>query len=310
MAPAAPGPPLEITVRKVGDGEAAARIVVAQFATEPTVEMSTWTALAKAEASGAAVTELAVGLFALREQRLADAEAAFARAASVLTDDPQMAIAWYGLAALEMLRDSSPAGLERAENRLLGAVELDPGFAAAHSRLAEIYLRQGGDPSRALATLRAARRLRPDDDFLTVREIQILDHLGSRAAAENWLGRLAADALRSQSPFYLNDLCWHGTLVGYARAFLPICDKAVELTPASGSILDSRGVARGATADLAGAAADFRAALAARDSPFTADERALRENWLETLGRGVNPFTAALLQDLVYGPLAGLRWGR
>ncbi|MBP9824150.1 MAG: DUF1570 domain-containing protein [Thermoanaerobaculia bacterium] len=308
MAPASVPPP-EIVVREVGDGEAAARIVVAQFATEVTADMAPWAVVAKREAPGAGATELATGLFALRESRHPDAEAAFARAMTASPDDPQMAIAGYALALLEMDRDRSAAGLAGAEKSLRRAVELDPGFAAAQSRLAEVELRQGGDPKRALATLRVARRLLPDDAYLDLREIRILELIGSSAAAEHWLGRLAADAVRSESPFYLNDLCWHGTLVGYARTFLPVCDKGLELTPGRGAILDSRAVARGVTGDLAGAAADLRAALAAPAGSFKPEERALRESWLTALGRGENPFTPAVLEDLHYGPLAGLRWG-
>lgn len=309
IPPAAAAPPLEVALRKVGDGEAAARIVVAQFATEPTAEMARWVTLAREQAPAAAATDLATGLLALREQRLPEAESGFARAANAPAQDEQMAIAWYGLAVLEMNRDSSPSGLTRAENRLQRAVDLDPRFAAAHSRLAEIYLRQG-DPRRALSPLRVARRLRPDDDFLDLVEIHCLERLGSHAAAEIWLTRIVADALRSESAPYLNNLCWHGTLLGYASYFLRVCDQGIESSPASGTILDSRGVARGLTGDTVGAAADFRAALAAKESSFTDAERELRRSWLDVLGQGGNPFTPALLQDLLYGPLSGLRWGR
>jgi tetratricopeptide (TPR) repeat protein len=298
--------------RAVSDPEAAARIVIAQFHTEPTAAMAPWAAVAASAGTPNGATELAAALFALREQRLTDSTAAFARAAAAGAPEAAEALTWYGLAVLEQHErdgDSTPAGLDRAEERLRRALAFDAGFAAAHSRLAEIHLQRGTDLAAALAEIRLALRLRPDDDFFTVREIQLIDRIGGHAEARARVARLVADALASGSALYLNDLCWQGTLVGYGRAFLPLCEKAVELSP-SASHLDSRGVARGVTGDVAGAAADIAAALAVRESNFTPEVKAMREDWLSSLRRNENPFTPELLLELLQGPSAGVRWGR
>ncbi len=307
MPPADADLPREIAVRAVGDAEIAARIAIAQFHTEAAATLLPWTELAAREAPGSGLTELAAGLLAIRQQRFGDAEAALTRATRAGESE---AIAWYGLAVIELQRDSSPAGLALAEADLLRALESDPGFAPAHSRLAGIYLRLGTDPKRALAAIRLARHLRPDDDVLTAREIQILDRLGSRTDAETRTAKLIAEALKSQAPAYLNDLCRNGCLLGHAQAYRPLCEKAVELAPKNAAYLDSRGLARGATGDTAGAAADLRAALATPNFTWSAEQRSLRQSWIDNLDEGRSPFSSELFERLLDDLAESLGWGR
>jgi hypothetical protein len=90
------------------------------------------------------------------------------------------------------------------------------------------------------------------------------------------------------------------------------CERAVELRPESHSILDSRAVARALTGDLAGAAADLRAALelSGKENRWDDEQKAKRAGWLRRLEAGESPFAgdgpAALGDD---PDEAGLGWG-
>ncbi|MGD1901989.1 MAG: hypothetical protein ACFB9N_07090 [Geitlerinemataceae cyanobacterium] len=92
-----------------------------------------------------------------------------------------------------------------------------------------------------------------------------------------------------------NVLCWYGSLWNQAEAVLEACHRAVELEPENIEILDSRGLARALTGDIGGAIADF--------SEFveqTSDEnrRYQRQNWVNMLEAGEQPFTEDVLQML------------
>lgn len=92
-----------------------------------------------------------------------------------------------------------------------------------------------------------------------------------------------------------NILCWYGSLWGYANDVLTACDRAVDLEPDNIEILDSRGLARSLTGDIDGAIHDFSTFI--RE---TKDEnrRYQRQNWVEMLRVGENPFTEEVLQLL------------
>ncbi|MEE9234886.1 MAG: alpha/beta hydrolase [Candidatus Acidoferrales bacterium] len=92
-----------------------------------------------------------------------------------------------------------------------------------------------------------------------------------------------------------NQLCWQGSLWGYAAEVMPACEQAVALAPDNGNIRDSRGLARALTGDLAGAIQDFQAFVA-----FTQNERARaqRQEWIDALREGRNPFTPEVLEKL------------
>src|SRR5262249_57478965 len=55
-----------------------------------------------------------------------------------------------------------------------------------------------------------------------------------------------------------NDLCWFGSLEGFATDVMAACERAVSLEPDHGDIRDSRGVARALTEDYPGAINDFQ----------------------------------------------------
>jgi WD40 repeat protein len=92
-----------------------------------------------------------------------------------------------------------------------------------------------------------------------------------------------------------NKLCWDGSLQGYAQQVLDACQKAVALAPEHGDIIDSRGLARALTGDVEGAIADFQVFI-----DWTSDDnaKAQRQQWLEALKAGENPFTPEVLESL------------
>ena len=75
-------------------------------------------------------------------------------------------------------------------------------------------------------------------------------------------------------------------------------EKAVQLKPNHGNILETRGVARALTGNLEGAIEDFQAAL---DSGYFDDDDERKQqlqDWLEVLRRGENPITEEVLASL------------
>ena len=92
-----------------------------------------------------------------------------------------------------------------------------------------------------------------------------------------------------------NTLCWNGSLQGYAQQVLDGCEQAVTLEPTNGNIRDSRGLARGLTGDVEGAIADFQFFIEQTDDE---EARSLRQQWIEALNAGENPFSPGVLERL------------
>ncbi len=89
-------------------------------------------------------------------------------------------------------------------------------------------------------------------------------------------------------------LCWNGAIGGNPAAVLEACDRGLEVASEHPGLQNARALARALTGDLAGARADLEARL---DSPWIASTERRRE-WVETLGRGENPFTPEVLASL------------
>lgn len=92
-----------------------------------------------------------------------------------------------------------------------------------------------------------------------------------------------------------NQLCWYGSLRGYAADVLEACDTAVSLAPENLNILDSRGLARALTGDTAGAIDDFKAFVEQTDDEV---RKFQRQGWIDSLNDGENPFTPDVLRLL------------
>jgi tetratricopeptide (TPR) repeat protein len=92
-----------------------------------------------------------------------------------------------------------------------------------------------------------------------------------------------------------NTACWYGSLWGYADQVIDACDRAVELDPNNIEVLDSRGLARALSGNIEGAIADFSTFVETTDD---ANRRYTRQNWIEMLKAGENPFTPEILRML------------
>ncbi len=86
-----------------------------------------------------------------------------------------------------------------------------------------------------------------------------------------------------------------GSLLGHAAEVMAACEQAVALAPDHAGIRESRGLARALTGDVAGAIDDFEAFVAWTGSDRS---RAQRQDWIDALRAGQNPFTPELLERL------------
>jgi len=103
-------------------------------------------------------------------------------------------------------------------------------------------------------------------------------------------------------PYDLANLCWFGSLRGYANVVMNICDRAVELAPTAPIMYDSRGLARALTGNYTGAIEDYEFYVeilqAMEDSDLAHQRASMRMMWIEELEKGNNPFTEAVLEEL------------
>jgi tetratricopeptide (TPR) repeat protein len=92
-----------------------------------------------------------------------------------------------------------------------------------------------------------------------------------------------------------NKLCWYGSLWGYADRVLDACETAVSLAPNNINIIDSRGVARALVGDTTGAIEDFTTFVEGAGDDI---RKFQRQDWIDALKKGVNPFTPEVLRLL------------
>jgi hypothetical protein len=144
--------------------------------------------------------------------------------------------------------------------------ENDPSAAATALKEGALYAVRQGLVEEGLAFFEEAQSL---DDALTI-------------SAENY-----------------NTICWFGALWKFAVQVFPACEEAVALEPEHGGIADSRGVARAMTGDFEGAIEDFQFFI---EWNGFGPESDLRQQWIEELEAGRNPFEdESLLEQLRNG---------
>ena len=98
-----------------------------------------------------------------------------------------------------------------------------------------------------------------------------------------------------------NELCWFGSLDGFAAQVLPACDRAVSLASPDrlAGWRDTRGLARALTGDPNGAVEDFQAFVDwSRQNGQYDTMGKQREGWIAMLKQGKNPFDQATLDSL------------
>ncbi len=166
-------------------------------------------------------------------------------------------------------------------------------------------------PGRALVMIRRALAIKPENAFYRLKAAQILRESGQQDAAMVAAGQVVSEATVADNPIGGNNLCWYGSFWGLADVVLPLCERAVEQQPEDPAHLDTRGVARALTGDLAGALADLRVARKRAGDSWSAEEKAKRDGWIASLIEGVNPFAGDGLSRLLEDrELTGLEWGR
>jgi len=200
-------------------------------------------------------------------------------------------------------------------------IELRPRFVVENGmRLAE-----GGDVKAAITAFQEAQGLDPDIDLDPTTKIiendpqavaQKLADLGASkrkilegkelarkretdkalqayAEAEKLNPSLAIDGA------FWNKIAWNVTLGGNAAKGLEAGEKAVRLTAEGDHLLagyrDTRGLARALTGDTQGAIEDFEAFIA---SDVSQTRRGQRQEWVNALRKGQQPFTPQLLETL------------
>ncbi|BAY87946.1 WD-40 repeat-containing protein (plasmid) [Calothrix parasitica NIES-267] len=92
-----------------------------------------------------------------------------------------------------------------------------------------------------------------------------------------------------------NRLCRQGSLNESAALVMFACEKAVKLSPDSGYIRDSRGLARALTGDYKGAIDDFEAYITQTNNN---EYKTQRQKLVKVLRNGKNPFTEEELKKL------------
>jgi WD40 repeat protein len=99
----------------------------------------------------------------------------------------------------------------------------------------------------------------------------------------------------------LNDyFCWNGSVDGLAESVMAACERAVELDSDNARYRDSRGLARVLTGDFEGAIKDFESYIEWGQNQGRRFEERLRkrQDWIEQLETGHNPFDEAVLKEL------------
>ncbi|NER98476.1 MAG: tetratricopeptide repeat protein [Symploca sp. SIO1B1] len=204
------------------------------------------------------------------------------------------------------------------------AIDQDP-KAVAGKLAAPATVREGeslakeGKIQKAIAVFRQAQQLDPKVDlnqnteeldqnpetvassFAAIGEVR----QGWNLAREGKIQKAIAAYKKAQklapnlkiSAYDWNSLCRYGSLRGYAADVMFACEKAVELEPDNGDIRDSRGLARALTGDREGAIEDFQAFI--NWSGSSNEKKSQRQDWIDTLGAGKNPFTPEVIEELL-----------
>ena len=161
---------------------------------------------------------------------------------------------------------------------------------------------QKGELDRALSTYQQAQQidptLAPPAAWLVgVAANMVADHPGTAITAYEY-ARQIDSLLEGTDARTLNTLCWYGSIAGHAAVVLDACERAVALAPDDGGIRDSRGLARALTGNSSGAIEDFQAYIVWANQNGSGDHIPQRQDWIESLKAGRNPFDAQTLEQL------------
>jgi hypothetical protein len=125
---------------------------------------------------------------------------------------------------------------------------------------------------------------------------------GQTDEARTTIGDAVTWIVASGDPSLNNNLCWGGSLDGFAAQVMPACEQAVALASSPDVVAgdrDSRGLARALTGNSSGAIEDFQAFVDWSKQNGQYDTLGKeREGWIAALKRGKNPFDQKTLDSL------------
>jgi WD40 repeat protein len=141
------------------------------------------------------------------------------------------------------------------------------------------------------------------DDYLKL--AQDAKNAEDQKTAENIYSHLMEKNSTSSDGEISNNICWFGSLDGFAEKVKTACDQAISLATAKNnkdllaSSYDSRGLARALSGDYSGAIKDFQFFVDySKEAGFYDSLGQQREIWLKNLQAGKNPFTPEVLSAL------------
>jgi hypothetical protein len=110
--------------------------------------------------------------------------------------------------------------------------------------------------------------------------------------AQQWAGEIGI-------AWHHYEVCWSGSIYGFAQVVMTSCERAIELESNVGDYHYSRGLARALTGDYAGAIKDLQFAVERWEDEGEEGERLDEfQEWITELETGQNPFSDELLETL------------
>jgi WD40 repeat protein len=125
--------------------------------------------------------------------------------------------------------------------------------------------------------------------------------VGDREQASQVFDEAVRLAAENDDDFTNNQICWEGSVYGFAEVVWPACERAVEVAPDAEKPFyqDTRGLARALRGELKEAADDFDSFVAwAREKKYDPLMIGKRERWSTELRAGRNPFDEEMLKEL------------
>ncbi len=185
---------------------------------------------------------------------------------------------------------------ELKEQHLLHAISLDRDFAPAFVELAYHYGATDVALERTLAMAKEAAVREPGNAENRLLVARVLRRMSREEEAVENVELAVRVAIWNTHGTATNNVCWFGSLAGFAAEVMSACEHAVRQQPDYADFRDSRGLARALLGDFEGAIADFQSFVDAEER--APEVIAQRREWIRLLEAGTNPFDEKTLADL------------
>lgn len=208
---------------------------------------------------------------------------------------------------------------------LVPNLDLDPSVHARQTTVAALLkagsdLAEAGSVDEAVSKFKQAVALDPaipfdpEDQAAQIAALFLIGRNYSQITAEAVKDAVtASEEIHALNPQVVlpaetaANLCLRGSLYGFAKQVLSVCDQAVANDPFPGRWRSRRAVARSIVGDQTGATADLEAYISWASTTEAFPKEALqlslqkRQAWLEVLQTGQNPFTAEVIEQMKAG---------